>query len=113
MSLGLTEAIPIRSIFCGCARTASGHAFAAVAPPRSVMNSRRLMGVFLRPGLHPTTSLGEGGGCAAQQNGLSVDRYGSLTDSEPRPRHFRFAPESGHDSNVTRGPLCANGVADY
>src|SRR6516164_9042091 len=31
---------PMRRTCCGCARTASGH---AAAPPRSVMNSRRLV----------------------------------------------------------------------
>src|ERR1700691_1770600 len=37
-----------------CARAGDTH---AAAPPRREMNSRRLMGLLYRRGLHPTTSL--------------------------------------------------------
>jgi hypothetical protein len=43
---------PITGIVGGCARATNGH---AAAPPRSVMNSRRLMGLPLARRHHLTT----------------------------------------------------------
>src|SRR5262245_59397253 len=56
---------PITGITGCCARAASGHA--AAAPPRSRMNSRRLMGTFVRLRAAHYHAVAEERRCASQQ----------------------------------------------
>src|SRR5262249_35663556 len=70
-------------------RAASGH---AVAPPRRVMNSRRLMGLPVSRGSHPTTPPYEKPRCASQQTrttDVSVGSFSGITAAQQqRPLHL-------------------------
>jgi hypothetical protein len=63
------------------------------------MNSRRLMGVALKPRItiYHIIEAGSGGPCAGQQNWVPDFRYGSSTAMPQCPRHVCFTPMSGHE----------------
>src|SRR6516162_4604962 len=103
---------PITGTLGCCARAASGHTTAA--PPRSVMNSRRLMA---SPA--PRTKSGSKDyhifgprivPFVAPKRDRNHVRFGSKADIEARPRHVRFTSESGHWNSLAACPLCANSV---
>ena len=68
----------------------------ASAPPKSLMNSRRLMH-------RPKAVVGQGITLARGRN----VRFGSEADIHRRLTDVRFTPESGHSSAQLSCPLCA------
>ena len=83
--------------FAACARATNGH---AAAPPSSVMNSRRLMG--LRPsgqGPHPSTSLGESSVAHRSKMGCLLTAMGHFSPLPHRNSAGRFTSGSSRNSD--------------
>src|ERR1043166_6988975 len=88
----------IRSVGC-CARAASGHVVAA--PPRSLMNSRRLIRRPRGFGQHIVAAL------TCNGKGPAYVRFGSLADICSAKGHVRFAPNSDRESGFPQTVMSA------
>src|SRR5215831_4422319 len=89
-----------------CARAASGH---AAAPPRSVMNSRRL--IASPQGSEQGIVAGQTGWLEVDKTALGDVRFGSKADIASDQPNVRFTPESGHSLAQLSCPLCTRADA--